>query len=273
MNMYKLSRQNSIPRKTAHGMVIAIVKYSNSYSGQFKTDADVKRYITKLGYNFDDLIMECRQDYKKPIPTENLLGSTWHLTGGKVSSNSETGEELFALEEPGVFTPKSYWALYEQSHRQLENSINIISYTELQSAIVLGIACIESYINYRAELWNRKHPQELLTDSKECKVTFEQKIDNWIPIMSNGKKFDKGNRNWANYKILRGIRDDTTIHAKNSGYGVSYEKIAEIANLYSTGISGLLIDLHKLFDDPIPAIIIRNFYAPPVEVIEDNSAP
>lgn len=85
--------------------------------------------------------------------------------------------------------------------------------------------------------------------------------------MTNGKKLDKGNCYWSNFKILRSVRDNTTIHAKQSGYGISYDNIAELANLY---LSGLLIELHMLFNNPIPAIIIRNFYAPPVEVIEDN---
>lgn len=147
---------------------------------------------------------------------ENLLGSTWQLTGGIATSISPTGKELISVSGSGELTQKAYWGCYEESQRQLKECICDQSYIKFQSALILGIAAIEAYINYRVSLWNEAHPQERLVASKKNKVSFDQKVDNWIPTMTNRKNFDKGTRNWQDFKYLRDIRDNTTIHMINS---------------------------------------------------------
>lgn len=268
--MNRIVRPDKTPRRTAHDMILEMVKFSNYGSGRFWTDADIKRYLQSLGYDFDDLVKRCMENYNMPIPTENLLGSTWRLTGGTATSISPTGKELFSVSGSGELTQKAYWGCYEESQKQLKECISDQSYIKFQSALVLGIAAIEAYINYRAGIWNETHPNERLVDSKENKVSFDQKIDEWIPVMTNQKKLDKGNRNWQEFRYLRDIRDNTTIHMKQSGYGISYKDLADLINRYSYGISGILIQLHKLFNEMIPPIIIRNFYAPPVKIIDEG---
>ncbi len=110
-------------------------------------------------------------------------------------------------------------------------------------------------------------------DSKENKVSFDSKINYWIPVLTGDKKLDKSNQIWRDYKILRGIRDNTTVHAKKSSYCVSYDDFIDLIGKYSFGISGMLMELHKLFNDPIPPVIIRNFYTPPVIMVECNDNP
>ena len=267
--MNTLIRPNRISRRRAHDMILDMVRYSNGNSVRFKTDADVKRYLATLGYDFDDLVCKIKEDYRCPIPTENLLGSTWKISGGTATIVS-AGKEVLKIVGPGEITEKAYWGIYEESIKQIEDSISCGSFTKCQSAILLGMSSIEAYIGYRVELWNKYHPTEALLDSKENKVSFDDKINFWIPIMTKNKKLDKSNRIWQDYKFLRDIRDNTTTHAKKSSYGVSYDELIDLIGKYSFGISGMLMELHKLFNDQIPPVIIRNFYAPNVIISENN---
>ncbi|MHA2403773.1 MAG: hypothetical protein ACXADH_12330, partial [Candidatus Kariarchaeaceae archaeon] len=129
---------------------------------------------------------------------------------------------------------------------------------------------IEAYIIHRVELWNRDNPHDCLTDSPAHKVSFDDKVDVWIPKMTGGKKLDKSIRNWMHFLDLRKIRDHVSIHPKSDGFGSSFSDLAEKINIFRTGIAGTLIQLHLLFHEKIPAIIIRAFYAPEVEVVEVN---
>lgn len=105
-------------------------------------------------------------------------------------------------------------------------------------------------------------------DSKANKISFEDKIDTWISLMTNGIKFNKGIKYWEHFKRLQQIRDNLSIHAKSSGYSISYGDLASIINLFKTGIAGVLIQLHELFGERIPGAIIRGYYAPDVELVK-----
>jgi len=140
----------------------------------------------------------------------------------------------------------------------------------LQSAIVLGISSIEGFINRKAELWNKKNPNEQLLDSKQNKVNLYDKIDVWVPKMAGGKKLSKSGTEWFHFKKLRDIRNDIAIHPKESGYSISLSDLAEEIDMFRTGIAKLLISLHLLFGEKIPGIIIRAAYAPDVEIIEEQ---
>lgn len=220
------------------------------------------------GLDFQQLVEECR-DFQSRVPFfENLIGSTWEVTGpGKASTiDLATGKEHVSVDGPGTITLSTYWSQFETAVAALERAISNASYADLQSAVVSGIASIEAYINHRAELWNRTNPDDQLLDTKAQKVSFEDKIDKWIPKMTGGKKHDKSIRNWADFKLLHQIRDNVTIHSKSSSHGTSYQGLANTINRFKTGIAGLLVQLHLLFNEKIPAIIVRNYYAPDVEI-------
>src|SRR5262249_28733514 len=125
-----------------------------------------------------------------------------------------------------------------------------------------------AYINHQANNWNATHPEAVLTDSKQDKVSFDDKIDKWIPLMSGGKRVDKSDSRWAHFKMLRGTRDDAAIHIKTSHRGVSFADLARLINMMPTGMAGLLMHLHEIFEEPVPAKIIRGVFAPEVEVVE-----
>jgi hypothetical protein len=235
----------------------------------FKSDEDVVNALVENGIDFNRLVLRCRH-FRNRVPMfENLIGSTFNTVGSPRISriNWDTGGEDLIVNGPARMTIYDYWSKFEAAAKARDQAVERSSFLDFHSAIVLGIASIESYINYRAEIWNQHNPQKRLNDSREFKVSFEDKINTWIPEITGGKTLNKGNQDWNNYKILRRIRDDTVIHPKSSGYSISLNNLAWQINLFRRGIAGLLIQLHILLQEKIPQIIIRARYAPDVEIV------
>jgi hypothetical protein len=181
-----------------------------------------------------------------------------------------TGETDLVTKSPGKLVLYDYWATFDTAVKALRRAVCEASYPELRSAIVQGIASIEGYMNYLAEIWNKRNPEDQLLDSRQEKVSFDDKIDDWIPRMTGGKRLYKGDQPWSHFRILRQIRDDEAIHPKTSSHSVSFAEVAKKANLFRTGIAESLIRLHVLFNERVPRVIIRAAYAPDVEVVTVN---
>lgn len=254
MISHRLKRKEKISRRASYNLIMMMAKRGNHYMEDhyhihIRTDEDVKRLFSGGTGTFDQLVEFCR-DYKNPVPTvENILGSLW-VSGGTAIITS------------------TYRNLYETASQNLARAVEGVSFSDLQSAVSSGIASIEAYINHRVEKWNSLNSSKQLVDTKNQKVSFDDKIERWIPAMTGGKGLDKSLRNWPDYKRLRGIRDNVTVHTKESSYTKSVHEIAEAIELFRTGIAGLLFQLHDLFDEKIPAIIIRDYFAPDLEIIE-----
>lgn len=235
----------------------------------FTTDSSVKKYFKSNGYDYDKLVQTVRQ-YPEPIPlVENVIPSTAFASPGlKVSRVDAHGNEDLQLEGPGAITMFGYQAQFDNAFENVENAINKSSPLHFLSACTNGIASIEGYINFKAEEWNKKHPENLLTDTKQSQIRFDDKINLWLPIMSSGKKLDKSGKNWNNFKRLKTIRDDVAIHPKSSGYSFSLKELSDLINCFNTGIAGIHVQLHQLFKERIPSRIIRCLYAPEIEIME-----
>jgi hypothetical protein len=260
--------KDKISRRASHEMILLFAKHGNHYHDEnFTTDASVKRAFLINNINYDQLVEKCRNPTSHVPYFENLIGSTWTVSGGcKMARVNGTGEEEFSVSGPGKFTELTYWALVEEVKNAKDRAVEKISYSDLQSAIVNGIASIESFINQKVNIWNKAFPDKQLIDNKTNKVSFDDKIKIWIPILTNGKKLDKSTVNWSDFKKLQGIRDNLAIHPKVPGYGFSYSDLANKINMLNTGIAGVLIDLHLLFNEKIPGVIIRLRYSPDVIV-------
>lgn len=251
-----------------------MMKYGNHYQYKdfkFETDADVKKAFLANGIEFQELVEKCR-NYNEVIPLfENFTGSTFISSNdGRASVMSlETGIEDSFIDGPGEIVMSKYFSDYEKAYRHIGDAIEKMKFDDLQSAIFWGATSIESYINYRAKIWNEKNPADKLIDSKDKKVSIDNKIDIWLPKMSN-RKIDKGTSDWRDYIELRGIRDNEIVHAKSAGSGISYEKLGVLINKFSTGIAGTLFQLHRMFDEKIPAKIIRGKYAVKVELTNND---
>ena len=210
----ELIRRPRLSRRASHEMVLLFAKAGNHNKPEkFTTDAEVKRAFAANGLNFERVVEDCR-DPKVGVPFfENLLGSTWTLQGVSLSQfDPVTGEQITKAEGPGTYTPFAYWAAYELAHEALERAISGMSYREFLAAFVHGVSAIESFIATQVHKWNQTHPDNMLIDSKAAKISFDDKIDKWIPLMIGGKKLDKSGHRWQAFKRLQSIRDDVAIH-------------------------------------------------------------
>jgi hypothetical protein len=240
----------------------------------FPTDADVKRQFLLNRIDFDQLVEDCRSP-GRPVPHyENLIGSTWQTTGGVEVAlvDRVTGDEQHVLTGSGLVAPDNCWAIFEAACEDVQRAVARASYMDLQGAAVKGIASLEAFINARADRWNKMHPEDQLLDSRQQKVSFEDKLDIWIPRLTGGAKLDKSGTMWRDLLILRAIRDGAAIHPKAPGFGISYADLAKNVNLFRLGIAGFLFQLHLLFRVMVPRAVIRAMYAPEVEAVEPGPA-
>jgi hypothetical protein len=273
--MSEIRVRNKRSRKDTQGMILDMAKYGDhsveDHEGvPLETDEDVKRFFAECEVDFHDFVEDCRNKDEKVPEFENLLGGTWQVNsgGGWVSYVDESGEEavLASGGESGWFTVPGYLGLFEQAVGDFERCVKSMKYGDFLSCVSNGVASIEAYIEQRARVHNKHNPGNQLIDNKQNKVSRDDKIDEWIPIMTGGTKLNKGNQRWEHYKKLRNIRDQQQAHLKAPALGSDYRKLATLLNLFRTGIAGMLLELHVLFGDRnISATIIRNAYLPEVE--------
>ncbi len=270
---YKLQFKPKMSSRAAKEMILFFARHGDhGLKVRFRSDADIKRALESRGYEFGQLVAECR-GYKRIVPLfENIIGSTARTIGSTTISSvdRETGQVDLTVKGPGLLALYGYQATFENAVKARNRAVEKSDYTEFLSTVTQGIASIEGYINYRAELWKKKN-QEQLIDSHEMRVGFDTKIDDWLPRMALGRKLDKTGKNWQHFRFLRHVRDDINIHPKISAHGISLADLAEQLNMFRTGIAGVLIQLHQLFEQPIPAVVIRSHYAPDVEVVTVGS--
>ena len=257
-------------------MILAMAKYGNhNHRIKYLSDADIKRFFESNRIRWDDLLQSSRNP-GEPIPiVENLAGSTWVVStgsGGKVAvvsnATTEKEQEISAVEGPGLLTLSSYLQLFENAVSNLNRSMENASFADFQSCLSNGIASIDAYIMHRAYLYNSNKPSKQLVDTKESRVSQDDKIDEWIPQMARGKKLNKSGVNWRSFKQLISMRDEMAIHLKKPAYTVSYIDLCGSLNHFREGIAGLLVDLHQVFNEKIPCMILRYAYLPEITLVE-----
>lgn len=262
MFKHRLQRKARLSRREAYRLVVTMARFTdnplNSEQGfPVSSDEEVKGYFEAAGYVFDGVVEECR-DPSISIPlVENVIGSTFLMIGD---------------EKTEIIVTSNYEAAFDAAASHLDRAVTEASFSELESAIVRGIASIEGFLSFQAGNWNEEHPDNPLLDSKEDKVSFDTKIDDWIPILTGGAKLYKGDIHWQNFKKLRGIRDNLIVHPKSQRGTLTYLDLADLINSFRTGVAGFFIDLHVACRTFVPAHIIRAYYTPEVEVIRIDSS-
>jgi hypothetical protein len=234
--------------------------------------AEIEAWFGKNGHRFCDIERAARRYFEYVIPfVEGMLGSTFQLdvSGGEGSftasiMNPVTGKPIIEIEGGGELGI-AYASQFESACRSRNRVIETGSVDDLHTLSIKAVASIESYLSYRASLWNSSVPFGLqLVDSKSKKVPFDEKIKSWIPEMTGGNKLDIGGTVWSNYLKLRELRDDEGIHAKAFGHGKNRKQMAEYLNVFKRGAATLLFNMHVLFDEAAPGRIIRAKYFPDV---------
>lgn len=266
-------------RPETRAMIFTMGKHGNHnkhFERRFDTDDDVVEYLREERIDFDRLVEGCRHRDQSVPRVENLITSEWTggaPPGGYLVVRDESGAVLsgFRDGESGRMTMSTYWSRFERAVSSFDRCLETTSYEDLLSAISSGISSIEAYVGHRIETHNRAHPGNPLIDSKQNKVSFDDKIKQWIPIMS-GTNFDKGkNQNWADFKALRTVRDKEDAHPGSSAYAHSFKDMTKLLNRFRGGIAGLLLGLCIHFgENQVPTLIIRRAYLPKIRyVVED----
>lgn len=271
---FTLQYKPKISRRQARNLIAAFAMFGDYPHGPSSVPRPTSMRETaialfKLGVDPDRLAEQCR-DYNVHVPYfENLLTSTWRTVGSpKVSLvDRTTGHESGAIEGPGIVTTSVYESRLGAACAARDRAVEYDSFEEFQGAIAKGIAALEAFIADRANEWNAQNPSQKLRDSKQDKVSLDDKLDEWVPLMSGGQRIDKGDQRWAHFKILRGIRDTKEIHPKGGGQLVTLEELADQINMFRLGIAGMLAQLHVIFRVTAPRAQIRALYQPDVEVV------
>ncbi len=278
--MQKIKVNEFISKKQSKDMIFMFIECGNHGHRNEIANLNceqIKLLLKQNGYDFDELVQECR-NFEKSVPFfENFVRSTFEVHGISAFGNSVSivdaysDESLMSIDSDGIICLNIYEAKFEEACKLRDNAIKKNSFEKFCAALSKGIASIEAYIQHRAFFWNT-HICDLtslvpLVDNKSNKVSFDDKIKKWFPIMTRGNSFDLNKKTWRHFKELRKVRDDQEIHSKNVAYSVSFKKLVEYLNKFKIGVAGLLVDLHILFKEPIPRSIIRAYFFPEIKYV------
>lgn len=263
-----LKRKLSISENRAKKLVLKMAKYGNhGITDKLECENDIEVYLHKENQSISSLVSICRNWRMPVLFFENIFeGNLYPNQNASIERVfNPTGETDLKLTGYGLHTNTYYLTQFISATKGLEEAINKVSIINIVENIIGFITSIESYLVYRTEIYNKLNPENQLLDSSEKKVSFETKISEWIPLMTNGDKLDRSTKNWNNYLKLRKFRDDNYIHIKKGGVSFSIEALRKSINLLPSGISDLLIDLHNLFNEKVPSQIIRFSIIPDLE--------
>jgi hypothetical protein len=257
--MKNLEYYPKISLKRSEEMIFMMARWGNNTHG-INDIEKVPSFYDQRGIKFKEIVEKCR-NWPEPVPIfENLIGPTWRVSNASLSRiNLSTGKTIFSVEGEGEFISSTYWSLFCEAEDNISKAIKENSFTAFQTAIINGIAALEAYINAKAIEWNETHPNGKKIDIN-AKISFDEKIEQWIPIM--GRPMSKNTKFWSNFKELRKVRDNQTVHPKNIGSGRTIAELAQCINQYRSGIAGLLCLLHFHIGERIPCAIIRRYYSP-----------
>ncbi len=253
-------------------MILVMAQHSNHYRGDLSTTQQLESYLAQYGWTLKDLVEECR-DKEDSLPfLENLIpsGSTVYAGVGTVTYTDSEGNEVARFEgeeESGTLAMATDWAFLEKAADDVERALDKMSYVEFLSSVANGVASVEAYIFQKAYQYNIRNPGNELEDTKQKKVSFEDKIDKWIPIMTGGTKLNKGGKNWAHFLRLKQVRDTQHAHTKTPALNITFRELCTQLNLFRTGIAGLLLDLHRLFGDTVPSIMVKYAFHPEIKLV------
>lgn len=205
---------------------------------------------------------------------ENKVRSGWTLyTGdgaggggtGYASYTDSEGNEVVVMSESGTMVDATSTALFEKATEDFDRSLSQMNYVEFLSAVANGLASIEAYIARKAYQYNVRNPDRPLLDDNKNKVSFEDKVKKWVPQMAD-EKLNLGGTNWAHFQRLKKARDIEHTHSKSPALHITFRELCKLLNLFRSGIAGMLLNLHALFREKTPSIIVKYAFHPEIKL-------
>jgi hypothetical protein len=205
---------------------------------------------------------------------ENKLRSGWTInTGdgaggggaGYAGYTDSEGNEVVVMSESGTMVDATSTALFEKATEDFDRSLSRMNYVEFLSAVANGLASIEAYIAQKAYQYNVRNPDRPLRDDNKNKVSFEDKVKKWVPQMA-GERLNLGGTNWAHFQRLKKARDIEHTHSKSPALHITFRELCKLLNLFRSGIAGMLLNLHALFREKTPSIIVKYAFHPVIKL-------
>lgn len=261
-----------ISTKQARAFICDLARYgaTNDEIPVTATDDEIFAWFARKGAPERSLIEDGRAGRTIPL-IENLIGPNWTTATDAPPGtfafgvvNASTGEH-HTTDSPGVMSTSAYHSLFDAATSSLRRAVEGPSYPDALQALASGFAALEAFVNDCVKVWNTAQPKQQLLDSPPYK-TFDQKVEQWFPIMVPGELYDRGRADWSKLKRLRLLRDRTATHPEAAVYAVPLADIADLANGFRLGIATTLFQFHLFFHRYVPHSIIRAAYAPDVIV-------
>jgi hypothetical protein len=260
--------KKKISERNAYNMVVNMAIHGNHYNdihGLIKNISDVKRHLSQNNIEFKKVIEHCRV-FSQSVPVyENLIGPTMRTHGVKVQRpNHITGEYETIIDGDGEINENNYWALFEISKEDFENSIKSGSRERFLAAVNAGIAAIESFLNHQYMILKK-----VSEENPALRHNLERKIKEW-PIELTEKKFPLLGKNWSTFLHLKKMRDENFQHMKTTSTGITNKDTLSNLNSFKHGIPRLIFDLHIHFKCRCPCSIIRMCHYPEIELVQEK---
>ena len=274
MSEYGIQYKKRLSKQQARSKICAHAMFGNhGISPRPKSPSEVQNFFLQKGINTDIMIEECRDPKHIVSHFENLVRSTWiadMTSGGSVSLVNGDGEVISEMKKPGLFIWSNYQAHFEAACSSRDRAVQTSSYSDFQECLTQGFASMEAFFNEWAMKWNKQFPENPLVDALDHKVSLEEKMEKWIPMMSGGGQVEKSNQVWNDFKSLKKLRDDNAIHPKLPGQTIVWDVFASQINAFRLGIAQLLANLHRHTGLDVPSVIINAIYMPDVEVVTEQ---
>lgn len=278
-----LETDNWLSAREARELIFFFIRWGEHSDDYLRPQPDgaVEADLQHRRYDLNGQISELQKNPHRTIKWfENLLvGGTWEIE----ASPGATVTHSFLVD--GVEVSKSEvveHAVLRQAHTSdflaacnaRDESIKNRSFDSFYTAISKGFSSIEAYFTLRVHVHNIKcgDPNKTLTEKRKSGgfVSLDEKIKEWLPVMT-GVTLDIGKSPaWEDYKFLRNLRNDVVIHPKPGAGFTTIDELADGINRFRYGIGALMFLLHQAFGEPIQSSIIRAMRYPTVRVVQKN---
>lgn len=261
--------QARVSRAVARRRIIEMALFSNHrVSPRPTTGEEVARTLQDLGYDPERLAEELR-DYRRAVPVfENLVpAGTWTLVGDATAQlvDSVSLKPIGPIVRgPALLVDSTSDALFENAVSARNRAVATGSYSEFQSAVTIGLAAIEAFINDQVAQWNALNPDAALLDLQRS-TTLKEKMRDWVPRSSRGR-LDLSGAPWNAVASLQAVRNEYTIHAHHSTLAIEARTFAKQLNQFRDGIASVLFGLHWAYQQTARASLINAKHWPSAEV-------
>ena len=245
------------------------------------TNRSIEAELAMRGYDLSKQVSELQNNpYRCIAEFENLLaGGTYEITvspGAKVTASLNVdGVEITRrdVEEHSVLR-QAHSADFLAACNARDVAIQKLSFDNFYTSVSKGFSSIEAYFSLRVAVYNNhcKDPAKRLEEKrpKGGFVSLDEKIKDWLPIMTGVNLDISKSPGWADYKYLRKIRNDVVIHPKPDAGLSTLDELADGINRFRYGVGGLMFVLHQSFKEPAQSSIIRAMLYPTVRVVKSD---